>query len=264
MADQKYILKYAELPGVRVAYLDTGGSGAAIILLHATTGTSITWERQIDAFSKAGYRVIAPDRRGWGQSMVDPAAAARTDAEDVDALADHLKLTRFHLAGVGGGGLVALDYAAWRTERVICLIIASCIASKTEKEIADFSARIALPAGTKVPRHFTDVGASYRGSNPDGLARWIEIEHHARQPGASPVKLRTENNNAKLATIKARTLVMAGAGDIVAPPALMKLWAPRVKGSEWAVVPEAGHSIAWEQPESFNQTVLDFLSRAPR
>src|SRR5262245_47734851 len=60
---------YADLPGVRLWYKDTGGSGIPVVFLHANTGSSRNWEYQISAFTAAGYRFIAYDRRGWGQSV---------------------------------------------------------------------------------------------------------------------------------------------------------------------------------------------------
>ena len=65
---------YAELPGVKLWFSDTGGNGTPIVLLHPNTGTIAIWEPQIAGFSQAGYRVIAFDRRGWGKSVPDPAS----------------------------------------------------------------------------------------------------------------------------------------------------------------------------------------------
>jgi len=48
---------------------------------------------------------------------------------------------------------------------------------------------------------------------------------------------------------------------LFAPPAVMRLFAARVKGAESVVVPEAGHSAYWEQPEFFNRVVLEFLAK---
>ena len=59
---------YAELPGVKLWFTDSGGTGVPIVLLHANTGTSAVWASQVASFSQAGYRVIAFDRRGWGKS----------------------------------------------------------------------------------------------------------------------------------------------------------------------------------------------------
>src|SRR5579872_1147853 len=63
---------YAELPGVNLWFTDTGGTGTPVVLLHANTGTAASWEIQAAAFSRAGYRVIAFDRRGWGKSTATP------------------------------------------------------------------------------------------------------------------------------------------------------------------------------------------------
>ena len=90
---------FADLPGVRLWYVDTGGAGTPVVLLHANTGTVEAWQFQIGVFAKAGWRVIAFDRRGWGKSTADPLTGAQpgTVAEDLDALADHFGNLEFSL-----------------------------------------------------------------------------------------------------------------------------------------------------------------------
>ena len=118
-------LKFADLPGWRVAYRDSGGSGVPIVLLHANTGTSAGWGPQFSAFSAAGFRVIAFDRRGWGSSIANPDTGPQPGsvAEDLAALVEHLRLPKFHLLGVAGGGFASLDYAAWRPDTLRSLVI---------------------------------------------------------------------------------------------------------------------------------------------
>jgi len=251
----------ASVPGVRLWFTDTGGTGEPIVLMHAITGTSESWTPQIEVFSRAGYRVIAFDRRGWGRSETDAATGVQPGhaADDLHALADHLSLGRFHLVGVAGGGFVSLDYAATHPERLSSLVVAASTGSVSDKEVQDAIARIEIPGIRSLPGHFREVGASYRATNPDGIKRWLEIEEHARQKGAPTQPLRSPNSYAKLATITTRTLVVAADADLLAPPGLMKLWARHVKGAQWTTVPDAGHSIAWEQPAIFNEIVLKFL-----
>ena len=251
----------AALPGVRLWFTDTGGNGEPVVLLHANTGTSESWEPQIDALGKAGYRVIAFDRRGWGRSQADPATGPQPGhtSGDLHALADFLSLRRFHLVGVAGGGFVALDYAATHPERLSSLIVAASTGSVSDKEVQDVIARLEIPGIRALPAHFREVGPSYRGGNPEGTKRWLEIEEHARQPDAPAQPLSSPNTFAKLATITTRTLVIAADADLLAPPGLMKTWARHVKDAQWATVPDAGHSIAWEQPALFNDIVLKFL-----
>jgi len=215
---------YAELPGVRLWFTDTGGTGTPIVLLHANTGTNAIWENQITTFAQAGYRVIAFDRRGWGKSVANPANGPQPGsiAGDLDLLADYLKLDRFHLLGVAGGGFAGLDYAAWRQERLRSLVIGASTGAVVDKEIADFSARITIPEIRKQAAVYREVGPSYRGANPEGTKRWSEIDEHARQPGAPVQPLRTPNTLAKIATISTPTLVIAADADLLAPPALMQ------------------------------------------
>ena len=255
---------YAALPGVKLWFVDTGGAGVPIVLLHPNTGTVAIWEPQIPAFARAGYRVIAFDRRGWGKSIPDPTTSSEPGsiAGDLHALADHLKLDPFHLLGVAGGGFIALDYAAWHPERVRSLIVGASTGTIEDQEMADFIARIAIPEIRKQSAHYREIGASYRGANPEGTRRWIEIDEHARQPGAGfQPQLRTPNTLAKIATIPAPTLIIAADADLLAPPALMRLWSRHLKEHEWAEVHDAGHAMAWEQPGTFNDKVLDFIRR---
>src|SRR6516225_2600269 len=88
---------FVEIPGARIHYKDSGGRGVPVIFLHANTGTADAWEKQIPAFTAAGYRFIAYDRRGWGQSTAGPTGPASTGADDLLALVDYLRIDKFHL-----------------------------------------------------------------------------------------------------------------------------------------------------------------------
>jgi pimeloyl-ACP methyl ester carboxylesterase len=253
----------ASLPGVKLWYTDSGGKGVPIILLHANTGTSANWAKQDETFARAGYRVIAFDRRGWGKSVADPSSGPQPGsvAGDLDALVNYLKLDKFYLLGIAGGGFAALDYAAWHQEHLRGLIVAASTGLFSEKVMTDFTNRIAIPGLDKLPGQYIELGLSYRGTDPEGTARWVDIEEHARQPGASSQPLRTLNTFAKVETISVPTLVLVADADLYAPQALMRVWAGHIKHHEWVVINDAGHSIAWEKPDEFNAAVLRFLRR---
>jgi pimeloyl-ACP methyl ester carboxylesterase len=254
--------RYADLAGVKLWFTDSGGTGTPVVLLHANTGTSANWTVQAAAFLREGFRVIAFDRRGWGKSTAEATGPQPGSiAGDLDALADYLKLDKFHLAGVAGGGFAALDFAAWRPQRLRSLVVAASTGQFSEPEMREFSARLEIPDLRKLPAVYREVGPSYRAGNPEGTKRWIEIEAHAQQPGAPSQPLRTPNTFAKLGALTMPTLVMAADADLLAPPALMRAWAAHLRDYEWATVPDSGHSIAWEQPEIFNDKVLAFIKR---
>jgi pimeloyl-ACP methyl ester carboxylesterase len=254
---------HADLPGVRLWFTDSGGSGAAVVFVHAATGSSAVWEYQRPAFTANGFRVITYDRRGYGRSTPDPSGAQPgTGADDLQQLMDFLKIDRFHLVGTAAGGFVAWDYALSFPQRLRSLVVANSIGGVQDPEYLEMGRRVRPPEFLAMPPDMRELGPSYRVANPAGAERWKELERTAR-PGGTPA-LQTFRNRvtfALLETIKVPTLLLTGDADLYAPPATQRLFAARVKGAESVVVPEAGHSSYWEQPEIFNRTVLAFIRK---
>ncbi|WP_431282635.1 alpha/beta fold hydrolase [Humitalea sp. 24SJ18S-53] len=256
-------LRQVALPGLRLAYRDTGGDGVPLVLLHANTGTSQSWAPELAAFAAAGYRVIATDRRGWGGSLADPATGPQPGsvAEDLAALVDHLRLPRFHLLGVAGGGFVSLDYAAWRPETLRSLVITASTGSFSEPEMQQLTRNIAIPGFASLPETFREIGPSFRALYPDRVAAWAHAQEAARQPGAPAQPLRTPNTFAKIATIRLPLLAITASADLLAPPALMAAWLRHVPQAEVVAIADAGHTVPMEQPALFHAAVLGFLER---
>ena len=142
---------YADLPGVRLWFRDTGGSGTPVVLLHANTGSSRNWDYQIPAFIAAGYRVIAYDRRGWGRSTATPDAQPGTAADDLHALMKYLGVNRFHLLGTAGGGFVAFDYALSFPEELRSLVIANSIGGMQDTDYLELGRRLRPPQFDALP-----------------------------------------------------------------------------------------------------------------
>jgi len=232
--------------------------------LHPNTGTSEIWQAQLTYFVHAGYRVIAPDRRGWGRSLADPATGPQPGsvAEDLDELLSLLQLDDVHLVGAAGGTFSALDFAAWRPGRVRTLVASVSTGMIVDAAIAEFIDRISVPAlRAPNPAVYREVSAGYRGTNPEGTSKWIEIETTARQKDGEVALVRSPNTYEKLRLIKAPVLALAGGADLIAPPAMMRLWASQLSDAEFATIADAGHALAYEQPEAFNDRVASFLRR---
>jgi pimeloyl-ACP methyl ester carboxylesterase len=108
-----------------------------------------------------------------------------------------------------------------------------------------------------------ELGPSYRVANPSGAERWKELERTARPGGAQPPPqtFRNRVTFALLETMTLPTLLMTGDADMYAPPAVLRMFAAHVKHAESVIVPEAGHSAYWENPEIFNRAVLGFIGK---
>ena len=254
----------ADLPGVRLWYRDTGGRGVPIVLIHANTGSSRVWEYQLPVFVKNGFRVIVYDRRGFGRSVIDPAGAQPgTGADDLQGLMTHLGIDRFHLVGTAGGAFVAIDYALSFPARLRSLVIASSIGGVQDEEFVAMGRRLRpSPQFESLPPEVREVGPAYRAANPDGTRRWVELEKISRPPG--PVAAQTLRNRltlAKLEDINMPTLLLTGGADLFAPPAIQQMFKAHIRLAETLAVPDAGHSLYWEQPEVFNRAVLVFIRK---
>ena len=252
---------YAELPGVRLWYNDTGGSGVPIVVLHANTGSSRNWEYQVPAFTAAGYRVIAYDRRGWGRSIARPGAEPATAADDLHALMKFLGIDRFHLLGTAGGGFVAFDYALSFPEQLRSLVVANSIGGMQDEDYLELGRRLRPPQFDAMPPELRELGPSYRAADPEGTRRWTELERMSRQPGAAAQPYRNRMTFSMLESIKVPTLLITGDADMYAPPPLLRRFTSRIRGSESLVIAEAGHSSYWERPDTFNRAVLEFLKK---
>jgi len=118
------IQHYVDLRGLRMHYAEAGPpDGAPIILLHGFPEFWYSWRLQIPALAAAGYRVIAPDQRGYNLSSKDGPYDIATLTADIAHLQDALGIASSHIAGHDWGGAVAWAFAAAYPERTDRLVI---------------------------------------------------------------------------------------------------------------------------------------------
>lgn len=114
------MLRRVQINGLTLNVLDEG-EGEPVLLVHGFPDDHTVWDRQIPALVKAGYRVIAPDTRGCGQSDM-PANTADYRLEwlvgDLVALLDALEIRRVRLVGHDWGAVIGWHMAMWHPERV--------------------------------------------------------------------------------------------------------------------------------------------------
>jgi len=255
---------FATLPGRKIWYVDTGGSGTPVVLLHAASGSVLMWERQLPALRAAGYRVIAFDRVGWGKSELDPTAPSGTAADDLQGLLAQLRVDRFHLVGTAAGGFVAFDYALSFPARLRSLTVANSIGGVQDEEFQSLGRRLRpVPQFDALPIEIREVGPLYRAADKAGTERWVELSRQSRlQPVLqAPQTFKNRITLAGLESIRVPTLLISGGADMYAPPPVMRLFADHMKGAQMLAVPDAGHSTFWEQAELFNRSLLTFLKR---
>jgi pimeloyl-ACP methyl ester carboxylesterase len=115
----------AKINGIDLHYVESG-SGPLVVFLHGFPEFWYSWRHQLPALVEAGYRVVAPDMRGYNKSE-SPRAVSEYHVDkltgDVVALIEHLGEERAHVVGHDWGAIVAWLTAMWHPERIEKLAI---------------------------------------------------------------------------------------------------------------------------------------------
>jgi haloalkane dehalogenase len=135
---------WLRLPDGRMHYVDTGGNGDVILLLHGNPSWSFLWRDLIRSLALQGFRCIAPDHLGMGLSEKPKRFFRIADrVAHVSTLLETLGIERYHLCVHDWGGAIGFGVAGRTPERVQKIVVTNSAAFPLPKE-AHLSRRIAL------------------------------------------------------------------------------------------------------------------------
>jgi 3-oxoadipate enol-lactonase len=260
----------AHINGISLSYGDTG-SGTVVVLLHGFPLSRDMWKPQEKALTKAGFRLITPDLRGFGESEVPEGPYSMAlFSDDVIALLDHLEIDRAVIGGMSMGGYILLDLLERYPERVIaaCFITTR---STSDSEAAK-AGRLALLEKTK--RDGTRTVAQLSTAtllagetlkrNPElvnTVYRWMTSVDIRGIEGALHALLDRKDYSSLLVNFDLPSLVIGADQDNAVQPEELRILSKGLPNSELCVIPQAGHMANLEQPEAFNECLLRFLRR---
>uniref|UniRef100_A0A667XBS9 AB hydrolase-1 domain-containing protein n=1 Tax=Myripristis murdjan TaxID=586833 RepID=A0A667XBS9_9TELE len=104
-------------PGVRTHYVEMG-SGPPVLLCHGFPESWYSWRYQIPALAAAGFRVLALDMKGYGESTAPPGVCVCSSVSDLMTFMDKMCLPQVTLVGHDWGGTVVWTMAQYHPERV--------------------------------------------------------------------------------------------------------------------------------------------------
>ncbi len=259
-------MPFAAVDDQRIHYQDSGGDGPAIILSHGFSMGHEMWEHQTAPLADAGWRVIAHDERGWGQTTFTEPFDYWDLAADVLGLMDHLGIERAVLAGMSQGGFLSLRAALTSPERVRALVLVDTEAGVFSDEgRAGFQALFdtALTEGLSGEMgdalqmvlfgpDFADA-RYWRGkwtSKP--LSQWM---------AAKDCLFERDSIVDRVGEITCPSISFHGDLDMGIDMAAGRALSEGLGGpSTFVVVPGAGHSANLEAPEMVNPALLEFLA----
>jgi pimeloyl-ACP methyl ester carboxylesterase len=250
------------------AYSSRGDGESTVFLLHGIGGGKEYWTLQLDVLARAGYRAIAWDMPGYGQSAsVEPYTLSEL-AKSLERLIDHVAPRRAMLLGHSMGGMVLLEALALFPSKIAGAIL-SCTSPAFGKpdgawQQAFLQQRLApLDAGHRMADIAPNLvrGMVAADADPAAVRRAVDIMS-AVPPAAYRAALHALVNfdrRTLLPAITIPTLALAGEVDPNAPPTVMQKMAEKIPGAAYACLQQTGHLASLEQPEAFNEVVLRFL-----
>ena len=241
--------------------MSVAGQGTLLLFLHGIRGSRRHWARQIEFFSRR-FRAAAWDARGYGDSE-DYEGALQFDQHftaDVLRVADYFGARKMHLVGLSMGGRIARNFALRHPDRLRSLVLAGTspgFDALSGEEVKRFVAerRTATPESVRRLLGSRAVAGAY-----EQLLDSVQRVHQASYEKTLEASV-AQDRAAPIEEIKVPTLVITGDEDKVYPPAMAKDIARRIPGAELVTMRGVGHLTNLEQPDEFNQAVLDFLIR---
>ncbi|MGH1351571.1 MAG: alpha/beta fold hydrolase [Methyloligellaceae bacterium] len=129
----------------KIAYVDHNkNADKTILALHGLGTNADTWSRQLDVLASAGYRVIAPDLRGFGLSTSHDKISFDLMISDIISLMNHLDIKLFDIMGLSMGGAITQLIALQYPERVNRIILVSTFSKFDTASSLYFPARLLL------------------------------------------------------------------------------------------------------------------------
>ena len=237
-----------------------------ILMLHGNAESSAAWYAWVPHLARS-YRVVRPDRRGFGASTPMPRDYDwffDVLIDDHIRLMDALGIERFHLVGAKWGGTLARVFAARRPERVATLTVAGTPAA-------------ARPGGDVIPKlqqEFEQRGLDdwvqrtmgmRLGSNfpREGTAHWIDFM--SRAPVSSLIGFQPINYadiSADIPKIRCPTLVITTEGSGLASIEENRAWQQKIPNSRLIVLPGDSYHVALTDADACAKATLEFIDRS--
>jgi pimeloyl-ACP methyl ester carboxylesterase len=262
--------KHVDANGMSFAYVKAG-SGPPVVLIHGSVFDYREWSKQIKPLARH-YRVIAYSRRyHWpnAQPGANADSSYEVQVEDLAAIIKALKLGPVHLVGHSVGGAVALHLALRHPELVRSLFLAdpgvgNLMLNTPEDEVEWQKGRQARIRDIVASENAEEIVRKYAADVAPGVLEKATAE--VRQMLLENVSAFRMDYTARrlpftcemAAKITAPALVLSG--DQSPLQRIAEKTATCLRDARFVRIPQATHWIPHDQPQKFNDVLLDFLA----
>lgn len=263
------------IDGRQLTYLDQG-DGPVLVFGHSYLWDSQMWQPQVEVLCQH-YRCIVPELWAHGQADSAPTKTRtlRDYADDVITLLDHLSIETFSVIGLSAGGMWGAELALKVPQRVQTLVLMDTFLGyepevANEKYMAMLNTIIeqkTVPSSlidTLTPLFFRRDAEQYTPALVDTFKTALASLNGDKavavaQIGKMVFGRRDTFDDIALLTVP--TLILSGMEDKQRPPLEAQLMHDEIDGSEYVLIPEAGHISNLEQPEYVTTQLQAFLAK---
>lgn len=242
------------------------GAGQPLLLVHGLGSSIQDWEYQIPLLSQS-FTVIAVDVRGHGQSdKPRKPYSIRLFANDLSALIDHLNLGPVHLVGISMGGMIGFQLAVDHPEQLLSLCIVNSgpeVRPHSLRDCLEIAKRWSLSRLLSLETIAKALGRLLF-PHPEQAELRLKVEQRWPQNDkraylASLDAIIGWSVSKRLANIRCPVLVISGDRDYT-PVSQKEAYVRRLPNAQLVVIRNSRHATPLDQPEQFNQTLLNFLT----
>jgi pimeloyl-ACP methyl ester carboxylesterase len=233
--------KFITVNGMRIHYLEWGRSGPHIILLHGMNGDARVW-RDLAPILASDYHVMAPDRRGTGESdKPNKGYDFQTLVNDVALFSENLKLKSVIVIGHSFGAQLALMLAANKPELLSSVVLID----------GGFWPKRATPDNAAPS---SEIERTSRDYDPEAVCPKISkpvllVVARGAGPGSEIIAQLKEKGIDYFEEVRKAE---QGAKDLANR---------KLSQGEMIVVENTGHNIHVEQPQLLAKAIKQFLAR---
>ena len=252
---------------------DSHTPGVPVLCLHAGVCDRRRWAPQVQAL-RADHRVLAYDRRGFGETRCEP--EPHDPVDDLIAVLDDARIDTAVLMGCSQGGRIAIDAALAHPDRVRALVLVACSVSGGPADaegpfepaiqarvdaLEAAEARADLAAMNELEAQVWLDGPAQPTGRVSARLRALFLAMNGIALAAPDPGQASEPPSAwdRLDAIRVPVLMVWGTFDFPHFEARMRSIERRIRGAQSFVMEGAAHLPGLEQPEAFNAAVMRFL-----
>ncbi len=267
---------------LKLAYMDVKPEGTAngqtAMLFHGMNFTGKAFEVTIDALTMAGFRVVVPDRIGYGRSSKpDIPYNLHVFTSNAKALLDHLEIPEVAIMGHSMGGMVATRFAMTYQDTTTHVVMVNQIGMTDQRQgraWRDIEEVYRGVLGTSYQSILRNHMRYYPTWKPEYLA-WVRLQYGLTLTSEWPLLARIRAWQTQILFfdpvvydwqhIKTKALVMGGAADALTRnyAAAARRVAETLSNAELVLFPGVGHNPHFEIPDEYHAELIRFLRSDP-